>query len=65
MCRDDRLKPQTLKGQAFCRIWEKEFQRFEKNGISGESSAQSVLHDRSVAFRGTLARNHVSSDERF
>ena len=50
MCRNERLNPQTLKGQAFCCVWEKEFQCFEKHGIAGEKRAQSFLHDRSVAL---------------
>ena len=41
VCRNERLNPQTLKGQALCCVGEKEFQCPEKNGISGESSAQS------------------------
>ncbi len=42
---DERLKAQTLKGQALCFVWENQFQSFEKNGISGESIAHSFPHD--------------------
>src|ERR1700761_4205260 len=42
---DERLKAQTLKGQALCCVWQNPFQRFEKNGISGESSAHGFQHD--------------------
>jgi hypothetical protein len=60
MRRDERLKAQILKEQALCRAWENQFQCFEKNGISGGSVPYSFLHDRSVVFRGRLARNRIS-----
>src|ERR1700745_111288 len=44
MCGDERLKAQTLKGQALCCVWENQFWCFEKN-ISGESSAHSFQHN--------------------
>jgi hypothetical protein len=64
MCRNKRLNSQILKGQALCWVWEKEFQYSGNSGISGENSAQSLLDDRSFAFRGSFARNHGLLAER-
>jgi len=58
VCRNERLNPQTLKGQALCRVWEKEIQCSQNRGISGENRSQSILYDRSVAFHRRSARNH-------
>jgi hypothetical protein len=45
MRRNKGLNPQTLNGQAHRCVWENQFQCFEENGISGESSAHNILYD--------------------
>jgi hypothetical protein len=45
MRRNEGVNPQTLNGQVLRRVWENQFQCFEKNGISEESSAHNFLYD--------------------